>query len=187
MAEQPHLITNEDQPTPTGEWCTGAVRKKVRLVDAHWFEPDGRYRTRKWCADCYLTYQRKYRDDVRPNRANERYSGVYGESRVFRKRHNAIVATDRKWYKSISHYWRNLKRHYGVSKWDWLLLYYHQDGLCGICRNEEMNADSNTHVDHDHATGKVRGLLCRRCNIRMAAIDDADWKANAEAYKARTT
>lgn len=62
-----------------------------------------------------------------------------------------------------------------------------QDGLCAIC-DEPPTADDNPrtsvlHIDHDHATGKVRQLLCWRCNCGLGNFaDDIDRMAAALAY-----
>lgn len=42
-----------------------------------------------------------------------------------------------------------------------------QDGLCDICRKA-----SPTAIDHDHDTGKVRALLCNRCNTGIGMLGD---------------
>lgn len=42
-----------------------------------------------------------------------------------------------------------------------------QDGVCAIC----LTAPA-VHVDHDHRTGAVRGLLCFRCNAALGQLDD---------------
>ena len=57
-----------------------------------------------------------------------------------------------------------------------------QGGCCAICRKE--NADGGRlHVDHDHDTGRVRGLLCRACNRGMGLLrDDPDRLAAAIHY-----
>jgi hypothetical protein len=44
-----------------------------------------------------------------------------------------------------------------------------QDGKCAICRAEDSRALS---VDHEHGTGVVRGLLCRRCNLGLGCFGD---------------
>ena len=40
-----------------------------------------------------------------------------------------------------------------------------QDGRCAIC--ERLPEDEVLRVDHDHSTGKIRGLLCRHCNLAL--------------------
>jgi hypothetical protein len=42
-----------------------------------------------------------------------------------------------------------------------------QDGLCAICYEEPA-----TDLDHDHATGELRGMLCKRCNLALGLFDD---------------
>ena len=51
-----------------------------------------------------------------------------------------------------------------------------QDGKCAICKNQETRKHKgklrNLSVDHCHATGIVRGLLCSRCNISIGKFED---------------
>lgn len=48
----------------------------------------------------------------------------------------------------------------------WGNMYTEQGGLCGICK---INPATDT--DHDHTTGKVRGLLCNPCNLILGKIE----------------
>ncbi|MEI8051963.1 MAG: endonuclease domain-containing protein [Actinomycetes bacterium] len=60
-----------------------------------------------------------------------------------------------------------------------------QDGGCAICGRPPKTRRLD--VDHDHKTGKVRGLLCHRCNRQLPAWITTDWLAQATAYLERTT
>lgn len=56
-----------------------------------------------------------------------------------------------------------------------------QDNRCAICRKE--TAGKALHVDHDHETGRVRGLLCGPCNMGLGHFgDDVDRMADAIRY-----
>lgn len=53
-----------------------------------------------------------------------------------------------------------------------------QDGRCAICGD----LPKRLCIDHDHKTGRVRGLLCIQCNARLAYVEDPDWMAAATRY-----
>lgn len=74
--------------------------------------------------------------------------------------------------------WRALIQRYGITKPLWDKLLASQGGLCKLCERPASV------VDHCHETGRVRGLLCNACNRSMAAVDDREWLARAEVYRA---
>jgi hypothetical protein len=55
-----------------------------------------------------------------------------------------------------------------------------QGGHCALCPSTPKTR--RLHVDHDHATGKLRGLLCHRCNRYLPASLKADWHERAAYY-----
>lgn len=73
--------------------------------------------------------------------------------------------------KAISDRKSHLKRKYGITPEEYDTLLAQQGGVCGIC-GREPNRGISLHVDHDHATGAVRGLLCFRCNNALGDFDD---------------
>jgi hypothetical protein len=46
-----------------------------------------------------------------------------------------------------------------------------QGGVCAVCSRPPTSGIS-LHVDHDHATGRIRGLLCFRCNNALGDLED---------------
>ena len=57
----------------------------------------------------------------------------------------------------------HLKRKYGMTLEDYERMFEAQGGVCAIC-GEARPEERTLHVDHDHETGVIRGLLCFRCN-----------------------
>lgn len=58
--------------------------------------------------------------------------------------------------------------YYGINIEQYEEMYYKQDGKCAICKvyNESLV------VDHDHKTSKIRGLLCKKCNLSLGYVND---------------
>ena len=78
----------------------------------------------------------------------------------------------------------HLKRRYGIGADEVQLMLDAQKWRCLICA-AGLTAKT-AHVDHDHATGAVRGILCFNCNIAIGQVeDDEDRLAAAMAYVAR--
>ena len=56
-----------------------------------------------------------------------------------------------------------IKSEYGLTKESHAAMFESQNGVCFICKKANKNG-TRLQVDHDHATGKVRALLCSYCN-----------------------
>ena len=76
---------------------------------------------------------------------------------------------------------RALRRNYNLTLAQHKQMYFEQDGCCLLCGQPVEY--SKVHTDHDHKTGKVRGLLCARCNLCMGFVDDLSFIEKAIAYK----
>ena len=66
-----------------------------------------------------------------------------------------------------------LKRLYGVSIDLYDAFFDYQGGRCAICGVHQDELARNLDVDHDHKTGKMRGLLCNRCNLLLGYSNDS--------------
>lgn len=75
-----------------------------------------------------------------------------------------------------------LKLRYGISLEQHRQMFVSQDGKCAICK--KLFTDKNQiKTDHDHATGKVRQLLCHSCNCVLGyAKDNIDTLLKAAEY-----
>lgn len=57
-------------------------------------------------------------------------------------------------------------KQYGMTLEEYDQLYEKQNGCCAICFIKEQ-PNKKLSIDHDHKTGKIRGLLCNPCNVSM--------------------
>ena len=179
MTEQDHLITDDNwQKRKCSKCCEWKYATGVGNEHRQW---QGNV-----CPDCRLADTRRQRRARTLDSSDPRFHGAYAVSKIFRSRNDLMPEAVKAVCDPIKRQWQAKRKKYGIDKWRWLLMYHAQQGKCAICKVAPLTSSRDTDIDHDHQTGKVRGLLCHACNLRMAAIDDTDWKAKAEAYKERT-
>jgi Recombination endonuclease VII len=76
-------------------------------------------------------------------------------------------------------------RQHGLTRADYERMIAAQDGRCAICRSSTPLGRGRWHIDHDHVTGQVRGLLCNNCNRGIGYFgDDPEVIAAAARYVA---
>lgn len=69
-------------------------------------------------------------------------------------------------------YFSKIKRMFGISKEEYIQLFDSQRGRCDICGAKPADR-SHLGVDHNHASGQIRGLLCSLCNLAVGNVKDS--------------
>lgn len=185
--------TADDQPTKRCGHCDrvlplSAFSRRTKSADGHqgrcrecakkgWKEYSihGTYRPirpirtlpegHKWCGGCNKSYP-----------SDEFYRN--GKERDGR---NHRCRTCERAYSESHRRWHKIKYLYGLTKDEYLLISRAQGDVCAICGRTDTGRALV--VDHDHETGKVRGLLCLKCNRAIGLIgDDADMLNRASQY-----
>ena len=83
----------------------------------------------------------------------------------------------------------HIQRRYGITMDDYMSMLGKQNNACAICKKAariNVTGRPSLYVDHDHGTGRVRGLLCARCNMLMGFLDQDNWYdilSTAEIYR----
>lgn len=134
------------------------------------------------CIPCNLAGKaERHRLNPEPGRRRTR---VWREANMDRvaANHAAFVATGGK---ALADRRSHLKRKYGMTIEEYDAMLEGQGGGCFIC-GRPPRPDISLHVDHDHSTGKVRGILCFCCNNALADFrEDPALMAKAAAYLER--
>lgn len=78
-----------------------------------------------------------------------------------------------------------LRYKYGLTPEQHKEIYVQQNGCCAVCG---IIIEYNKIVtDHDHKTGKIRGLLCYKCNHFISAVEDNEFVRKARQYLANNS
>jgi len=92
--------------------------------------------------------------ELHPGRANE-------ASRKYRSKYPDRIRS------------RHLEERFGITPVEYICLLTAQEGHCAICeRTSNNNGKASLSIDHDHITGKIRGLLCWQHNSLLGHIKD---------------
>lgn len=68
----------------------------------------------------------------------------------------------------------DLKARFGISLEEYKTMKESQNNSCAICDKHEDDMSMSLAVDHNHDTGKVRGLLCSACNTSLGGFQDKE-------------
>jgi hypothetical protein len=124
---------------------------------------DPTYREKR--LEAQRAYRRLYRIEIR-----ERYQRRLQEDPTFRERRRAASKKHRR--KQL------FETVYGISLADYDLMLADQGGVCAICKKAP---EKRLCVDHCHTTGKVRRLLCGKCNSMLGFSEDDPARLDAGA------
>lgn len=114
----------------------------------------------------YLAAQRHYRATPHAQELNRARTAA----------HAAANPGHRQKLKRIQIY----REQYGITLEDYDRMFAAQGGVCAVCGREPPDGRRFA-VDHDHVTGRVRSLLCARCNLCVGYLE-ADIRQAADAY-----
>jgi hypothetical protein len=133
---------------------------------------------RKWREQNRESIRAKYRNWAEQHRESIRKSG----QKYYASDRDRETERKRKYRQENPDHLRalSIKRRYALSTDEYNQLMAAQDSKCAICGKESKKLD----IDHDHETGKVRGLLCGPCNRKLHAIENKTFMAAALAYLA---
>lgn len=148
-----------------------------------------------WCKECKKQYRldnkeyfQKYQKEYSITHANEikekkkKYNAENVEIRrarekEYRKNHKKERQEYSKKYNKINKEKikeRHLLRTYSLTLDNAKTIYEAQNKKCIICNEDIVFDTKNCIVDHDHITGQIRGLLCRKCNFLLGNARDKE-------------
>ena len=101
-----------------------------------------------------------------------------------------ISLWNKKWCKTAAgkecHRRNHLRLEYGMTLAQYDDMFQKQNGVCAICGKPETacvkGTQSSLSTDHDHVTGKVRGLLCGVCNKNIGVLENLEFMTKAQTY-----
>jgi hypothetical protein len=114
------------------------------------------------------------------------YQKIYSKSKAGLDSYNKYYNSKKRKQSSLKYSRNNkeklrnnfLKYNYNISLLDYNNLFIKQGGLCLIClkpeiiKNKGKEKIKDLAVDHNHKTGKIRGLLCHKCNTAIGLMNE---------------
>lgn len=141
------------------------------IKDIEEFSPSkrGKDGRRSHCHRCCCIASKEWRnknaDRVRETAASYRKNNPEKVREWAKRNPDKIKAKSRR---------QELKRNHNITQEEYEMLLNSQDGKCAICETDKPNCLGVEYlsVDHDHETGRIRGLLCQNCNMGIGHLKD---------------
>lgn len=140
--------------------------ERQRELTRRWKEEHPEYPSPEQRREYGRRYHARHKEKRRAA-AREYHRTHLVERREYARRY---AATHREQRRALM-FMANLRRH-GVTLDQYHAMLERQGELCAICQSVLQPINKDTHIDHDHATGKVRGLLCGACNLGLGKFKD---------------
>jgi len=121
------------------------------------------------CVDCGVAFESRTSNRIRCDPCRD------ARQRQLEKQRNAKRTAQGHWTADT------LRRKYGWTVADFQTQLEIQGGACAVCRVPTPGEGHYWHVDHDHQTGKVRGILCQHCNLGVGNAGDDPERLRAMA------
>lgn len=125
---------------------------------------DGRY---AMCKQCVCAKNTAWRNANKGKVAECKKRYALRNWEAIRKHQREYMATRKVEAAEYRRRW-NLAKRYGITMEQYADMFDAQGGVCAVCRQ----ARNRMVVDHDHVTGRVRGILCQRCNVCLGGLGD---------------
>jgi len=132
---------------------------------------------RNFCHECEKEMIRMYhKSDRGKEKSKEWYESNQDKIKAYREYYKSnpeYVAKTKEYHKR-----KRLKDDYNLTLEQYGAILTKQGNCCAICKNGRPDvAGKKTmfHVDHDHTTGKIRGLLCHNCNVALGLMKDSPY------------
>jgi Recombination endonuclease VII len=139
------------------KWCSGKCKRFIPAVEFGDKESK--------CRNCKNVFNKRWRDnltdDQRTDLANHTWNWRSNNSASTRRTTLAKYGVTPEWYDAQL---------------------FKQGGHCALCPETKAPHRNFLFVDHNHTTGEVRGLLCYRCNMYLAALEVPGWMDAACGY-----
>lgn len=132
------------------------------------FSPDNRRKDGRGakCRSCADEVRRAYYEKYPEKEAQRRLSNAQHGMAWHQRNRDSQIDRMR---------WGRLRKVYGLSRVDYESMLHSQGGVCAICgAGKPGRGDRFFAVDHCHTTGKIRGLLCQRCNSGLGYFGEKE-------------
>lgn len=172
MEKSSKIVLRSKSRRKKTELCN-CLHCEVKLDDSNWSVANQKYK-RYTCKNCWNLRQQTYQK-LNPNWLEDRKK----RQKEYRDNLDPKVKLERE----KRRYELYIERVYKISIEDYNKMLVLQNNSCAICKRPKPTGKGGFHVDHCHSTGKVRSLLCSKCNLLLGmAEENSEVLLNASIY-----